>query len=585
MTTFGIPATAALYAEYSSVRELEKLSRMPEFTENTVFHIGGGSNLLFKGRFDGLVVHSAIKGITFYHKNDDTVYVIAGAGERWDDLVDATLAEGYGGLENLAGIPGEVGASAVQNVGAYGVEAGDRIFAVECFDNETRKIVRFTTEECRFGYRDSMFKQEGKGRYFILRVSFKLRASNKATDLSYGPLAELSGKLGREPEIAEVAAEVRRIRDSKLPDPKIEGSAGSFFKNPVVPESFVEHIVMERSGILDIPYHKTGDGLVKLSAAWLIDKCGLKGHRIGGAEVYPGQPLVIVNKGDATSEDVITLSRYVEECVDRKFGVWLSPEVNLVDSDIHVTVLGSGTSKGVPEPACSCDVCHSEDPHDKRQRASVMVRTQGVTLLIDASPDLRAQALHTDLRQIDALLVTHSHYDHVGGIDDLRPFCREESFPIYLKHDVAEDLRRRLDYCFREHLYPGVPRLDLHEIGDTPFIVKGIKVIPIHVMHGKLPILGYRIGDFAYITDAKTIDPSEEEKLYGLKVLIVNALRRREHFAHFDLDEALALIDRVKPGKAYLTHLNHEMGFHKEVEKILPPNVHIAYDFLSLTVK
>lgn len=584
LTTFGIPAKARLFAEYSSLKELTLISRTPEFLENEVLHIGGGSNLLFLHDFDGLVLHSAIKGIERYDKNDDTVYAIVGAGEKWTDFVDWCVASGLSGAENLAGIPGEVGAAPVQNVGAYGVEAKDIIHSVECFDTESRKTVTFMNDQCGFAYRDSRFKHEWKGRYYILRVSFKLSPSTEPHHLNYGPLSTLEERLGYLPDIAEVAAEVVKIRNSKLPDPKEIGSAGSFFKNPIVHKYYFEEQMKALDP--DIPHYPVTDNYVKVPAGWLIEHAGLKGKRIGGAEVYPKQCLVIANTGNATARDVVRLSDFVVDEVRRRYAVVLEPEVNFIDTEMEVTILGSGTSKGVPEVGCLCRVCQSKSRFDKRLRASALVRTHGMNILIDVSPDFRYQALCEDIKNIDAVLVTHSHYDHVGGIDDLRPLCATHDMPIYLKKDVNEDLHKRLDYCFRPVLYPGVPKFEMHEIGDKPFYINGLKVIPIHVMHGRLPILGYRIGDFAYITDAKTIPEEEMEKLTGLKVLVLNALRdNKEHFAHLTIHEAIKLVEQLKPKEAYFTHFNHEAGLHSEMEKDFPPHIHPCFDGLRIFIK
>lgn len=276
-TTFGIPAKAALFSEYDSLTQLIKIFRSVEFRDNEVIHIGGGSNLLFVNDFNGLVLHSAIKGIVRYDKNADTVYVIAGAGERWTDFVEWCVASGLQGVENLAGIPGEVGASAVQNVGAYGAEAADVIHNVECFDTLTGKTVLFSNEECRFGYRDSMFKHEGKGRYYVLRVSFRLKNTTLADNLEYGPLKKLGDTLGHAPTIQEVAAEIKRIRSEKLPDPAVTGSAGSFFKNPVVSKYYYEQEMLALDS--DIPFYPVDEHRVKIPAGWLIEHAGLKGDR------------------------------------------------------------------------------------------------------------------------------------------------------------------------------------------------------------------------------------------------------------------------------------------------------------------
>lgn len=582
-TTFGVPVRARWFAEYSSERELLSLSRDSRFLEGPVLSIGGGSNLLFTGDYKGMVIHSAVKGMVRYNKDSQTAYAIVGAGERWTDFVEWTISEGLAGVENLAGIPGEVGAAPVQNVGAYGVEAGDLIHAVECFDLSARKICRFRADECRFAYRDSMFKHEGRGRYVVLRVSFRLRRDGFARELSYGPLAQLGTRLGRRPTIREVADEVVRIRGTKLPDPAILGSAGSFFKNPVVPSGKVGEIKALTG--YDVPGHPVGEKMVKLSAAWLIDQAGMKGARCGGAEVYSHQPLVIVNRGDATADDVRKLAGRVCRAVREKFLVDLNPEVNYIDTDIRVTILGTGTSKGIPEIGCDCRVCRSPFVKDKRTRCSALVRTMGQTILIDPSPDFRQQMLRAQVHHIDAVLITHAHFDHVGGLDDLRPFCAEGDLPIYCNDTAARMLKKHYEYCFSEHPYPGVPRFDMRIVGDTPFLVNGVNVIPVNVLHGPMSILGYRIGDFAYITDAKEVAPRELERLEGVRTLVVNALRDRDHFSHFTLSEALAFINEVNPQEAYLTHFNHEIGRHCELAKRLPDGVQPAYDGLEFDVK
>mgnify|MGYP001031730476 CR=1 FL=1 len=582
LTTFGIPASARWYAEYASKEEILKISRSEVFINNEVLNIGSGSNLLFVGEYNGLVLRSRITDIKSYSKDADTIYVISGAGVDWDEFVDWCIDHGYGGVENMAGIPGTVGASAVQNVGAYGVEAKDVIYRVECFDTLTRNTRTFTAEECRFGYRDSFFKHEGKERYIVLRVCYRLRQSDIAVNLEYKPVREYAASLGHAPSIREIAAEVRRIRAAKLPDPRVTGSAGSFFKNPVVSKPHYDSLC-HRSGC-EIPAHVTDDGRMKLSAAWLIDHAGMKGHRYGGAMVWEKQPLVIVNAGNASAHDVLHLVEEIRSAVRRKFFIDLYPEVNYIDTSIEVTLLGSGTSKGVPEVGCECEVCRSEDVRDKRLRASVLVRTHGMNILIDPSPDFRQQALDNKIFDIDAVLVTHIHYDHVGGIDDLRPFCLTGDIPLYTRHDVAVELRKKLDYCFRDHHYPGVPTFDMHEVDNFPFYINGLKIEPVEVLHGSKPIYGYRIGRFAYITDAKSISETEKEKLHGLDTLIVNGLRYEEHFAHFTIPEALGLIDELKPRQAFLTHMNHEAGLHAWLDDQLPPNVHPCYDGLKIKV-
>lgn len=585
LTTFKVPAQAAIYAEYESEKDLLALSRSQEFKDNEFLHIGSGSNLLFLNPFKGIVLHSRIRGISQYRKNEETVFVMAGAGEKWTDLVDWCISRGIAGLENMAGIPGEVGASAVQNVGAYGAEAGDFIHSVVCFDVISRKKVILKGEECHFAYRDSIFKREAKGKLIVMQVSYKLRIGTDARNLEYAPLKKFAESLGRTPSTRELADEVIRLRDSKLPNPALIGSAGSFFKNPEINSYYFQEEIKPRG--LEIPtYPSSEEGKVKLSAAWLIDHSGLKGYKIGGAEVWPNQPLVIANTGAATGKDVADLASHIVKTVKLKFGIELQPEVNYIDSDIKVTILGSGTSKGVPEIGCTCRTCMSTDPKDKRLRASVLVETHGMRILIDASPDLRQQALRLGLSRLDAVLLTHQHYDHVGGIDDVRPFCFDRDLPIFTNHKTAKDLRTRVDYCFRPHPYPGVPKLDLHEVDCRPFIINGLEIIPIEVMHGQLPIYGYRIGDFAYVTDAKTIPDSEKDKLKNLEVLILNCLRvHQPHFAHLILPEALELIEELKPKRCYLTHACHNLGTHQEISAILPPGVEYAYDGEVITIK
>ncbi len=446
----------------------------------------------------------------------------------------------------------------------------------------SRQTVMLSREECLFGYRDSRFKREWKGRYFILRVSFRLNHDGKAKHLDYGPLKSWSESLGYSPSPEEVRSEVVRLRNEKLPDPKVIGSAGSFFKNPVGSEYYFREEVLRRDP--DVPSYRVDNHRVKVPAGWLIEHAGLKGYRIGGAQVYPKQCLVIANTGNATAADVTALAQHIENTVMQKYGIRLSREVNYIDTSIKVTVLGSGTSKGIPEIGCRCEVCQSDDPHDKRMRASVLVQTNDQNILIDVSPDFRSQALLHDIHNVDAVLLTHSHYDHVGGLDDLRPMCVFGDVPLYMRSDVNGDLRRRLDYCFREHPYPGVPQFETHVIDGRPFEINGVKIVPIEVFHGKLPIYGYRIGNFAYITDASCIEQSEKEKLYGVDTLIVNALRHRKHFAHFSIGQALDLIREIKPRQAYLTHLAHEAGKHRCLDAELPDNVHPAYDGLTIEI-
>ena len=251
---------------------------------------------------------------------------------------------------------------------------------------------------------------------------------------------------------------------------------------------------------------------------------------------------------------------------------------------MKITFLGTGTSKGVPEIGCSCRVCCSNSPYDKRLRSSVLVEVENTSLLIDAGPDIRQQILSNNVSQIDALLLTHEHYDHVGGIDDLRPFTCQKPLPVFGMKRVLGALHNMLPYVFFEEKYPGVPNLSLYEIDSAPFLINGIEAIPIKVQHYELPILGYRIGNFAYLTDVKTIPENVFEKLQGLDVLVLNALRKSPHISHLSLDEALCNIRRIAPRKTYLTHFSHELGLHTEVEKELPGHIYLAYDGLTVTL-
>ena len=253
---------------------------------------------------------------------------------------------------------------------------------------------------------------------------------------------------------------------------------------------------------------------------------------------------------------------------------------------MKIRFLGTGTSTGVPQIGCGCEVCCSVDPKDRRLRSSVIVEVEGKRLLIDCAPDFRQQMLSLPFRKIDGLLLTHEHYDHVGGIDDLRPFSVFGKVDLYMEEHLKHVLRERMPYCFVEHTYRGVPNLSIHTINHIdPFCIGETEIVPIRVMHYRLPILGYRIGHFAYLTDVKTLPEASIEKLHGVDTLVISALRKSEHISHQTLDQALQTIEFIRPNSAYLTHLSHEMGLHRIVEKELPVNVHIAYDGLEISVK
>lgn len=252
---------------------------------------------------------------------------------------------------------------------------------------------------------------------------------------------------------------------------------------------------------------------------------------------------------------------------------------------MKVLLLGTGTSTGVPEIGCHCEVCCSSDPRDRRLRTSVVVETEGKHILLDCGPDFRWQMLKHRIETLDAVLLSHEHYDHVSGLDDLRPYVFHQELPIYAEQNVIQAIQTRLPYAFREHKYPGVPRLNLLPVGLSPFLAAGIEVIPIRVMHGKLPILGFRIGNMAYLTDLKTLPEEEEAKLKGLDLLLIDALRiDSRHFSHAGVAENLPLISRLRPKESYFIHMSHRIGLHAAADIALPPHVHFGYDGLEVVV-
>ena len=257
-----------------------------------------------------------------------------------------------------------------------------------------------------------------------------------------------------------------------------------------------------------------------------------------------------------------------------------------MNQTVKLEFLGTGTSQGVPVLGCNCSVCNSNNPKDQRLRSSVLISVNDIKIVVDTGPDFRQQMLRSGNVDCDAVLFTHEHMDHVAGLDDIRAinFLQRKNMPLYGSVGVEEALHRIYHYAFATNPYPGAPIIQFNLIDDTPFDVLGNTVIPIKVKHGRMPVFGFRIGDLTYITDAKLIDEEEREKIRGSKVLVVNALRRKEHHSHMNLEQALELVEDLKPGKAYFTHISHLLGNHQVVEQELPNHVRLAYDGLIIEV-
>jgi phosphoribosyl 1,2-cyclic phosphate phosphodiesterase len=253
---------------------------------------------------------------------------------------------------------------------------------------------------------------------------------------------------------------------------------------------------------------------------------------------------------------------------------------------VKLTFLGTGTSQGIPIIACKCPVCLSTDKRDKRLRTSALIEVDGQNIVIDSGPDFRYQMLRAKVEKLDAILFTHEHKDHTAGLDDVRAFnwVNKRAVDIYAEERVQASLKQEFAYIFAEFKYPGIPQLNLWTVENKPFNINGTQIGPIRAKHYKLPVYAYRIANLAYITDANFISTEEKEKLKGLKVLVVNALRKEKHLSHFTLSEALDLIEELKPETAYLTHFSHQLGFHEEVSKELPENVFMAYDGLEIEI-
>ena len=322
--TFGLAARARYFAELTDAARLPELCALPFFEREKVLWLGGGSNIILRGDYPGLAVRLTNRGIRETRRAPGHVWLEAQAGENWHGFVRHTLALGLNGLENLSLIPGTVGASPVQNIGACGVEAKDLIATVNCYDLAEHRFISLANADCRFAYRDSLFKREGRGRYVITSVVFKL-AERFTPRTAYGDLADVLAAScpGREITAADVSDAVCRIRRAKLPDPALLGNAGSFFKNPAVPAAQAAALAAAHPAL---PRYPQSDGTVKLAAGWLIEQCGLKGRSIGGAAVHDKQALVLVNTGRATAADVAALAALVQNTVAERFGVELESE-------------------------------------------------------------------------------------------------------------------------------------------------------------------------------------------------------------------------------------------------------------------
>lgn len=255
-----------------------------------------------------------------------------------------------------------------------------------------------------------------------------------------------------------------------------------------------------------------------------------------------------------------------------------------MSTPLQITFLGTGTSSGVPMIGCNCEVCTSVHKKDKRLRSSILIKSSTTTIVIDTTPDFRYQMLRSHTQQVDAIVFTHPHKDHIGGLDDVKAFnfFSKKDMPLYVNNITLNGIKKELHYAFTEDKYPGVPSFDIHLIDDIKFTIGDIEIMPIKVWHLKMPVLGFRIGDFTYITDANKIEASELEKIKGSKVLVLNALRKKAHISHFTLQEAVDLSLQLKIPKVYLTHISHQMGLHDDINKELPSHIQLAFDELVL---
>jgi len=324
--TFGIDVKAKFFVEITGLVQLQKALELKAYPKR--FIISGGSNMLLTNDIDALVMHINLKGITVVEEDEKTVEVKAMAGENWHELVIWSLKQGYGGLENLSLIPGNVGTAPIQNIGAYGVELKDVFVSCAAMDVKTGELEGFDNEACKFGYRDSIFKNEAKDNYIITSVVLKLTKKDHVLHTGYGSIErELKNKEIVHPTIQDISDAVIAIRKSKLPDPKEIGNSGSFFKNPIVSKKAFDKFSKSHP---DAPFYEVDENQYKIPAGWLIEQCGFKGKRIGDAGVHDKQALVLVNYGNATGKEILNLSKKIQEEVKKKFKLKIQPEVNII---------------------------------------------------------------------------------------------------------------------------------------------------------------------------------------------------------------------------------------------------------------
>lgn len=323
--TFGLKVIAQQFVVIDSLSQLREAILSGLFTENNSMILGGGSNVLFTNDFEGIIFKNNISGIEVENEDEDYVWIKAGSGEVWHQLVLYAVEHGWGGIENLSLIPGTAGAAPIQNIGAYGVELKDVLSNVEAMHLQSSEIKNFTNEECKFGYRESIFKHELKGKYFITSITLRL-AKSPVYHIQYGAIKEILEKNQAEISVKTISDAVIEIRKSKLPDPAVLGNAGSFFKNP---EIFQEQYHALKKNFPDMPSYPAGER-IKIPAGWLIEQCGWKGKRIGNAGSHAQQALVLVNYGGATGKEIYSLALQIKESVFNKFGIEISTEVNII---------------------------------------------------------------------------------------------------------------------------------------------------------------------------------------------------------------------------------------------------------------